>query len=585
MSGLIVACSRPGTDLPFSAGDVRTVAARLAPDHIAPRAPLVVEEQGLLVAVVNPIPDLPVTPGAVCLGALVGSGGGWGTTGPQRPDGSYAVCRWDSGPLELVTDNLASRAIWYVLDGDVFLASTSQRALVALLGDFKLSSGAVAWLASSGTLGPDGGWDTRLRMMPPAAVLTLDRRAWTTRCAAESLDPHPEALPDKVHLQRWRDAILETCEELEVALDTWLLPLSGGLDSRVLLAALIAGGRRPRCVTWGLRRSLDDPENDAVVARRLAEHYRLDHFFLATDMDDTPAGVVIDRFLVAGEGRTDQIAGYLDGLRVWQTLYEDGVSGVIRGDEPDWGDTGVPTDADVTRRDEGGAVVSDYPQGHLIRHLGLAPQPLPGWMLKTDEESLGRYASRLWDRHGFQVEMAPLNDVKAAYVEIVNPFLADRVMKVARALPGNLYSQRRGFKAVAAGLSPPIPVAKRSAIVGSSRLLSSSTAVIDEITAGLSSPEAERICERQGLDRVISALRTPGAARVEPRVLGAVRAVVPRRVKAALKPRPPLTLSSFRLAFRLHLAIRMATMLHADAAALRDGASASPTTRRTSPSP
>ena len=43
---------------------------------------------------------------------------GWGATGSQRPDGSYAVCRWDADRLELVSDNLASRAIWYVLDGD-----------------------------------------------------------------------------------------------------------------------------------------------------------------------------------------------------------------------------------------------------------------------------------------------------------------------------------------------------------------------------------------------------------------------------------------------------------------------------------
>ena len=424
MSGLIVACARPGVGLPFSAEDVGTVAARLSPDHIAARAPLIVEEPGLVVAVVNPIPDLPRTPGAVCLGGLVGGAGGWSATGSGRPDGSYAVCRWDAGRLELVSDNLASRTIWYVLDGDLFLASTSQRALVCLLGDLRLNDVAVAWLASSGSLGPDGGWDTRLQRLPAAAVLTLDRRTWTTRCVAEALDAHPEALPDEVHLQRWRDAILATCAELDVSLDTWLLPLSGGLDSRMLLAALIAGGRRPRCVTWGLRRSLDDPQNDAVVARRVAEHYRLDHFFLATDMGDTPARVVIDRFLVAGEGRTDQIAGYLDGLGVWKTLFEDGVSGVIRGDEPAWGYTTVYTDADVTRRSEGGAVVADYPAGSsdpAARTGPPAPARLDGEGRRGDSSAL-----RLPPLGATRVpaHLAPLNDVKAAYVEIVNPFIA-----------------------------------------------------------------------------------------------------------------------------------------------------------------
>ena len=115
----------------------------------------------------------------------------------------------------------------------------------------------------------------------------------------------------------------------------------------------------------------------------------------------------------------------------------------------------------MTRWSEGGAVVADYPQGHLIRQLGLAPQPLPTWMARDGGETLQHYASRLWERHGFQAHLAPLNDVKAAYVEIVNPFISDRVMSVARALPESLHSQRRGFKAVAASLSPPLPVAKR----------------------------------------------------------------------------------------------------------------------------
>ena len=97
MSGLIIACCRPGTRLPFSADDLRRCAARLSPDHITPHAPLLIEEPGLMVAVVNPMPDLPRAPGGVCLGGLIGSVSGWEATASPRPDGSYAVCRWDSG--------------------------------------------------------------------------------------------------------------------------------------------------------------------------------------------------------------------------------------------------------------------------------------------------------------------------------------------------------------------------------------------------------------------------------------------------------------------------------------------------------
>ena len=569
MSGLIVACSRPGTGLPFSTEDVRTVAARLSPDHIAPRAPLMAEEQGLIVAVVNPIPDLPAGTNAVCLGGLVGASG-WNTTGSGRPDGSYAVCRWDADRLELVTDNLASRAVWYVLAGDLFLASTSQRALVSLLGDLRLNEAAVAWLVSSGALGPDNAWDTRLRRVPAAAVLTLDRRAWTTRCAAESLDAHPEALPDEAHLQRWRDAILETCAELDVSLDTWLLPLSGGLDSRTLLGALVAGGRRPRCVTWGLRRSLDDPENDAVVARRLAEHYGVEHTFLVTDPDDVAPRTLIDRYLVAGEGRTDQIAGYLDGLAIWKGFFEAGVSGVIRGDEPGWGYGTVHSDTYVRRRAHLDTV-PDYPQSHLIRQLGLAPQVLPDWALRQADESLMHYRDRIYERFSFPVYLAPLSDIKCAYIELVNPLQADRIVRVARELPEALRSQRSGLKAVASELGPPLPLAKHSALAGSSRLLASNRTVIAELMAELSSTAAERIAERHGLDRVVAALGKPGTAPARRRLRDGVRAVVPRHVRVRVKPDPALRLSAFALALRLHLASRMAAMLSADAAVLRGG--------------
>lgn len=566
MSSLIVACARPGTESPFSGDDLRRCAARLSPDNLTPHAPLVFEDPGQLVAVVNPLPDLPRTRGAVCAGALVGAAVGWDATGSRRPDGSYAACRWDEDRLELVTDNLASRALWYVQRGDLFLASTSQRALVYLLGDLRLNDAAVSWLASSGTLGPDNAWDTRLLRVPPATVLSLDRRAWTLRATTESLEHDPEPLPDEVHLQRWREAILETCAQLDVDLETWLLPLSGGLDSRTLLAALVEGGRRPRCVTWGLRSSLDDASSDSIVARRLAEHYGVEHSFFPTDPGEEPPGAIIDRFLVAGEGRTDQIAGYLDGLAVWRKLFEEGRTGVIRGDEPGWGYDACYSEADV-RRGNRIEALSDFPSGHLVQRLGLAPQSLPEWVAQRPGESLILYDARLVDSYQFPIDLGPLNDIKCAYVEVANPFIADRVMLVTRALPERLRKERRGFTALASALGPPIPEAERSAFAGLGAILST-RGFVDEMLAELTSTRAERICERRALDLVAAGLRRPKPAPTRRRLRHVLRAVVPGRVRMAVRVDPPAVLSTARLAFRLSIASRMAAMLSADAAAL-----------------
>jgi hypothetical protein len=568
MSGLIVVCARPDADLPCSIDHLRRCAARLTPDNITPHAPLFYEDPRLMVAVVNPLPDLPHEPGAVCTGALVGGGDGWTTPGSPRPDGTYAAVRWDADRLELLSDNLASRTLWYVLQDDLLIASTSQRALVCLLGDLRLNDEAVAWLASSGTLGPGNGWDTRLRQLPAATVLSLDRRAWTSHLREESTEHRPESLPADVHLGRWRDAILETCAELDVSLDDWLLPLSGGLDSRVLLAAFVAGGRRPRCVTWGVRRSLDDPDNDSAIARRLAEYYGVEHAFLPTDAAPEPARDVIQRYLVAGEGRTDQIAGYLDGLAIWKRFFEEGVTGVIRGDEPGWGYDKVHSAADALRGNRV-ELISDFPATHLIRQLGLAPQSLPDWMRQRPGESLILYDGRLTDSYQVPLDLGPLNDVKCAYVEVANPFFGDRAMRVTRALPEHLRRERHGFDAVVAELGPPIPEAKRSALAGLMPTLRSRP-FITEMIAELTSGEAERVCERRALDLVVDRLRRPGAPSVGHRLRHAARTLFPRHVRAAVRPDPKASVATERLAFRLVLASRMATLLTADAAALRE---------------
>ena len=248
------------------------------------------------------------------------------------------------------------------------------------------------------------------------------------------------------------------------------------------------GRQRPRCVTWGLRRSLEDPRSDAGVARLLAEHHGVNHVFLPTDPVDEPARVLIDRFLVAGEGRTELIAGYIDGLAVWKALFDQGVAGVIRGDEPGWGEDPCfsPTDA---RRSNGMEIISDFPAAHLITQLGLAKQSLPEWAEQRSAESLILYDNRLTNSYFFPLNLGPLNDVKCAYVEVANPLISDRIMNVARALPEGLRYRRRGFEAVASALGPQIPEATRSALAGWRRLLSSSKSVTEQMIAELFRPK------------------------------------------------------------------------------------------------
>ena len=124
----------------LSGDDLLRVAARVAPTNIAAHPARLFETAGLCVVVANPSPDgVRVRDGAVCLGGVFGEPGEWWRAGSDAPDGTYALLRYNEAVVELLSDVVASRTIWYVVADEVFLASTSQRALVALLGGLQLS--------------------------------------------------------------------------------------------------------------------------------------------------------------------------------------------------------------------------------------------------------------------------------------------------------------------------------------------------------------------------------------------------------------------------------------------------------------
>ena len=111
---------------------------------------------GIGFAVTNPAPGLSLDANGVCLGAVQDHPATWSRVASPVPDGSYVLLRHSDDALELISDALASRTVWYVHTAELFLASTSQRALVSLLGDFQPDRAAVLWMATSGTLGPIG---------------------------------------------------------------------------------------------------------------------------------------------------------------------------------------------------------------------------------------------------------------------------------------------------------------------------------------------------------------------------------------------------------------------------------------------
>lgn len=529
----------------------------LTPDNLTPRPARIVREHGTTLMLTNPSRASAIHGASVCLGALLAPDDDWWRPGSPLPDGSYALFRVSGTTIELASDTLASRTLWYFIDERRLLASTSQRAIVALLGSFELNPGAVAWMLSSGSLGPDNAWDARIRCLLPGAVLRLDRAAWTV--ALERDEPRFAVAPvsDERHQRRLADSLDAVMAELELAHARHVLPLSGGVDSRALLS-LLHRRHRLDCVTWGMASSLADPTTDSAVAARVARHFAVPHRFYATDVAAEPFERLLDRFLVAGEGRVDRISGYMDGFAVWRRLFDDGCDAILRGDEAFGWQPAATTVA--TRLGVGLQLLGDHANlGPFAREL--PRQSLPRRLARGRDESLATWRDRLYQDFRVPVLLAGLNDLKSAYVEVVNPLLARAIVMQVRTLPDHLRTDKALFRALVTARGPAIPFAQRAAIELKTNILrhpDATALMCDELASGALAGLLPPALVRRVRDRL--APGRPAAART-----------LLTRVQGRLFGK---ALDESVIGLRLFIASRMSRLLARDARALAAAARA-----------
>ncbi len=568
MSKILCACLRDGSrrELTDLKKRIAAGAARIQPPGVPLRPASFIASGGVVTAIVNPSTTNRVHGASVAIGC-VGRCPRWHVVGTPGPEGSYALCRSDGRSVELVSDAVASRTLWYYLDDEVFIASTSQRWLVSVLGDFEPNGRAVTWMLATGTLGPTDAWDARLRRLPPDSTFTLDRRAWTSRLTCLSGDVF---VPRRGSVERqWHvlyGALQRNFDELEFDYSIWALPLSGGYDSRGILCML----RSPRAVqtiTWGTRSAMANAASDAAVARRLAESFGVAHEYFHTDMAGTSLTDVLDLFVACGEGRIDHIAGYLDGFAIWKTLASRGIEGIIRGDEGfGWNKV---SSCEEARQSTGLLLWSDYGNLPDLDQLALPPQELPECLRYRPGETPAQWRDRLY--HGFRIPtmLAALTDLKASFVEVANPLLTHLIIRQVRGLPDGMRTEKALFREIVDAVSPAVPYATEQAIADSRAVLRTRQAV-DVLLEALCSETAQSLFPALLLDYVSAhiASEAPARAMHRPRRVKRMLRKLPGPVRQALRRcRPRLRMDLNKLALRLLIVCRMHELLEADACA------------------
>jgi asparagine synthetase B (glutamine-hydrolysing) len=377
-----------------------------------------------------------------------------------------------------------------------------------------------------------------------------------------------DPVADAVHTQRTRAALSETFAALDVDRSRWVLPLSGGYDSRAILLRM-HDRQGLKCITWGLREASHKPETDAAVARKVATFLGVPHQYFETDLMDGLADRILDRFLIAGEGRGDQIFGYMDGFELWRSLSLAGTVGIIRGDHG-FGHR-VVSNPDEARLRVGLKLWSDYQDVPALADLNmkhLEEQRIPAPLEHHPGESAADWRDRLF--HAFRVPSvyAALNELKSAYVEIVSPLLVRRLVELARTHPEHLRTGKKLFRDVTSEDSIPVPYADAHATADADAALGHPS-MVEQLLDEIFSARAREIFSSEFAAFVAERLRGPDKSRRRSSPLTrALKRALPKQLTKPFAGRPAWrTLSGKRLALRAFLISRMSERLRMDARA------------------
>ena len=575
MSKAIYICSRTHSFGPADEDRLTEICRALKPDNlVTPVSHRVSTGDHTACAIMNYQTSNIEKKNSLLLGYLYDRSGNWDEPLTGFPDGSYAIFRGNDDYFEAVTDPVASRTIWYYFDEEWFIASTSQRAIVMFLGSFHFDERVIPWMVSSGTLGPELSWDNRIVRLQLDSSVVLDRKSWSLSTRQTPIHFTEDPRSDSEHKRMLEEAIATTIESIkDLEFSNWVLPLTGGYDSRAILCWISKEGLITedfRTITWGLEESVNEKGNDAKVAIDVADALGVRHKYYPTDISEEPVAQVIDRFLFLIEGRSDHLSGYMDGMKIWRDLFEDGVLGIIKGDVYiGW----VPVSSAARVRFQVGCTLcSDYSNlAGVIEKFGLSAQKMPDYLEHKDESFIA-WRDRLLYTFRIPTFYAAVSDIKFSYIEQITPLLSRPILDRARELPDRLRVDKHLYTEIIKPISPEVPYADKLAIASLEDILRNGS-IGELLNDTLNSDYARTLFSSEFLDWVTKGISSAGtfSSKRSGSLRKSLKKRTPRFIKdllmdsGAVKPE----LDGYILAFRVYIIIRMNQILSEDSSRFR----------------
>jgi hypothetical protein len=187
------------------------------------------------------------------------------------------------------------------------------------------------------------------------------------------------------------------------------------------------------------------------------------------------------------------------------------------------------------------------------------------------QETLETWRDRLYTEYYFPFYLAPLNDLKLAYGEIMAPLIARSIIEQVRRLPDALRTEKALFREIVKSYSPPVPFAKYPAVDLQRKFLKNGKArefLLDE----LHSNHSESMLPKNLIERISQGVNHGVSGAVSNRfpLIRKVRPFIPPRVVKSLQRLLPIQerVDYFDLALRSYIINSMSKLLSQDAQAL-----------------
>ena len=384
--------------------------------------------------------------------------------------GSFMGLRIDASRtrFELFTDHLASFPLFIRRAGRFLLFAPEVKALLEPSpSELELDTEAFAFFLMAGYLPPDRTFFRQIR--PPGSAAIFSGRTGAGAPEARARRYWRFVFPDRPERRPARELQSALAAVLREAAAAHALPderiailLSGGLDSRAILGAVHAEGRRLLAVTWGYGPAR--PDGDLAVAKTVAARFDVPHRVFALRpwlLPDTAA-----EWVWRSDGSSDGLYLYPEGDAIFRQLAE-AADVALRGDEcfgMKW-PYGIPDEITALRCVE----IFPLPWHGLYRRIlrpgawsALAERA--GGALSTIRRTVPPADPADWkDEYYFGIRhqgwLNRLNYYKMQTIPTRNPLLDRRILDFVLGIPAGQRRSKRLFKAAAREILFPFPLA------------------------------------------------------------------------------------------------------------------------------